>query len=138
MSGKVIPFLLKQKLLTYKSRCYNLSCSFLLYISLFPLTFTFSINVKLAENHRMYYYAQTHGTNSWKFKKLLVELLRHRYFYGLLRSSRSQMFFKIGVLKNFANFTGKNLHQSLFLRKLQAPRLLCRLQTPCRPSSSFY
>ena len=27
-----------------------------------------------------------------------------------VRSSRSQMFFKIGVLKNFANFTGKQLN----------------------------
>ena len=36
------------------------------------------------------------------------------------RSSRSQMFFKIGVLKNFANFTGKHLCWSLFLIKLQA------------------
>ena len=32
-----------------------------------------------------------------------------------LRSSRSQMFFKIGVLKNFANFTGEYLYWSLFL-----------------------
>ena len=31
------------------------------------------------------------------------------------RSSRSQMFFKIGVLKNFANFTGKHLCWSRFL-----------------------
>ena len=29
--------------------------------------------------------------------------------HPLWRSSRSQMFFKIGVLKNFANFTGKRL-----------------------------
>ena len=36
------------------------------------------------------------------------------------RSSRSQMFFKIGVLKKFAMFTGKHLCWSLFLRKLQA------------------
>ena len=27
------------------------------------------------------------------------------------------MFFKIGVLKNFANFTGKHLYRSLFLTK---------------------
>ena len=35
--------------------------------------------------------------------------------------SRSQMFFKIekGVLKNFANFTGKIMCWSLFLIKLQ-------------------
>ena len=30
------------------------------------------------------------------------------------RSSRSQIFFKIGVLKNFANFTGKHQCWSLF------------------------
>ena len=33
------------------------------------------------------------------------------------RSSRSHMFFKIGVLKNFANSTGKHLSWSLFLTK---------------------
>ena len=38
------------------------------------------------------------------------------------RSSRSQMFFKISVLKNFANFTRKHLCCSLFLLKLQALR----------------
>ena len=34
------------------------------------------------------------------------------------RSSRSQMFFKIGTFKNLANFTGKYLCWSLFLIKL--------------------
>ena len=33
---------------------------------------------------------------------------------------RFQMFFKIGVLRNFAIFTGKHLHLSNFLIKLQA------------------
>ena len=37
----------------------------------------------------------------------------------LCRSSRSQMFFKKDVLKNFANFTGKHLCWSLFLIKLK-------------------
>ena len=32
----------------------------------------------------------------------------------MLRSSRLQMFFEIGVLKNFANFKGKHLLESLF------------------------
>ena len=32
----------------------------------------------------------------------------------ILRSSRSQMFFKIGALKNFAIFTGKHLCWVLF------------------------
>ena len=35
------------------------------------------------------------------------------------RSSRSQIFFQIGVLKNFAKVKGKNLRWSLFLIKLQ-------------------
>ena len=38
----------------------------------------------------------------------------------MLQSSRSQMFFKIGVLWNFAIFTVKHLCWSLFLIKLQA------------------
>ena len=38
------------------------------------------------------------------------------------RSSRSQMFFKISILKNFPMFTGKHLYWSLFLIKLQAFR----------------
>ena len=40
----------------------------------------------------------------------------------LCRSSRSQMFFKIGALKTFAIFTAKHLCWSLFLMKLQAWR----------------
>ena len=35
------------------------------------------------------------------------------------KCSRSQMFFKIGVIKNFLIFTRKNLCWSLFLMKLQ-------------------
>ena len=37
--------------------------------------------------------------------------------YLMYRNSRSKMFFKIGVLKNFANFTEKYLYRSLFLTK---------------------
>ena len=40
----------------------------------------------------------------------------------IIRSSRSQMLFKIGILKNFAIFTGKHLCWSFFLIKLQAFR----------------
>ena len=39
------------------------------------------------------------------------------------RSSLSQIFFKIGVLENFTNFTGKHLCWSLFLIKLQVWKL---------------
>ena len=55
---------------------------------------------------------------------------------GLSRSSRSQMFFKIDLLKNFAIFVGKLLCWSLFLIKLQALKpatLLKRLQHMCFP-----
>ena len=41
-------------------------------------------------------------------------------FHILFRSSRSEMFFKIDVLKNFGICTGKQLRWSLFLIKLQA------------------
>ena len=39
-----------------------------------------------------------------------------------VRNSRSQVFFRIGVLKNFAIFTGRHLCWSLFLMKSQAFR----------------
>ena len=43
----------------------------------------------------------------------------HEEDNDIVRSSRSQMFFKIGVFKNFAIFKGKHLCRSLFLIKLQ-------------------
>ena len=53
------------------------------------------------------------------------------------RSSRLQMFFKIGVLKNCANFTGKHLCWSLFLKNscsLKACNFIIkRLQHRCFP-----
>ena len=51
---------------------------------------------------------------------LLVMLFIH---VGKRLKSRSQRFFKIGVLKNFAIFTGKHLCWRLFLIKLQYWRL---------------
>ena len=36
------------------------------------------------------------------------------------RSNRSQMCFKIGALKNFANFTGKHPRWNQFLTKFKA------------------
>ena len=44
------------------------------------------------------------------------------------RSIRSQMFFKIDVLKNFSIFTGKHKCSSLLLKKLQALRSEHRLE----------
>ena len=62
----------------------------------------------------------------FKIVESLQCILKTRYLriyldkLNLNRSRRSQMFFKIGVLKNIANFTGKHLCWSLFLIKLQA------------------
>ena len=54
-----------------------------------------------------------------------------------VKSSRSQMLFKIGVLKNFPIFTGKHLCWSLFFNKVAGlrPRILLkkRLQHSCFP-----
>ena len=52
----------------------------------------------------------------WSTGKTMVNSLQSKWKY---RSSRSQMFFKIAVLKNFAIFTRKHLRWSLFLIKLQ-------------------
>ena len=46
------------------------------------------------------------------------------------RSSHSQMFFKIGLRKNFTNFTGKDLCWSLFLITLQTLRPFYQKETP--------
>ena len=70
------------------------------------------------------------------FKKLW-KLLFYFIQKTLFRSSRSQMFFKIDVLKNFVIFTGKHLCRSLFLIKLQTwrPVIKKRLQHRCFPVS---
>ena len=41
---------------------------------------------------------------------------------NVVRSIRPEVFFKIGVLENFANFTGKHLCQSLFSNKVAGLR----------------
>ena len=49
------------------------------------------------------------------FKYFNKFLSKHNW-WSPIKSSRSQMFFKIVVLKNFAIFTGKHLHKSLYFR----------------------
>ena len=51
------------------------------------------------------------NTFSYRWFRLLSHI-------GSIRSSRSQMFFKIGILKNFAIFTGKHLCWILFFNKI--------------------
>ena len=52
--------------------------------------------------------------------KLLINFNFSQFHERIFRSSRTQMFFKTGVLKRFANFAGKHLCWSLFLKRLQA------------------
>ena len=60
------------------------------------------------------------------FLKILRKIFRKAMSKNFVRTAsedvqgRSQMFFKIGVLKKFAKFTGKHLCWSRFLIKLQA------------------
>ena len=55
--------------------------------------------------------------NEWPLNQIIFcSLLLHSYFY--LKSSRLQMFYKIGVLRNFAKFTEKQLCWSLFFKKV--------------------
>ena len=54
------------------------------------------------------------------FRKSLTKNLGRSTGIKIDRSSRSQMFFKTGVLKYIAIFAGKHLRWSLYLTKLQA------------------
>ena len=56
---------------------------------------------------------------NWQIKNALkIRILKNPWL--LIRSSRSQIFLKISVLKNLGDLTGKHLCWSLFLIKLQA------------------
>ena len=70
----------------------------------------------------------------WKYLKLsffdVSTGYRKRYEMGLrtLKSTRSQMFFRVGVLKNFAIFKRKQLRSSLFFKNSQT----------CRPATQVF
>ena len=53
-------------------------------------------------------------------KKLI--LWKSKFLQLFFRSSRPEVFFKKGVLKNFGKFTGKHLCQSLFFNKVAEVR----------------
>ena len=57
-------------------------------------------------------------------------ILHHR-FLTESRSSRPEVFYKKGVVKNFAKFTGKHLCQSLFFNKVAGlnPATLLKKET---------
>ena len=63
------------------------------------------------------------------------------WFFPFNRCSHRRCSVKKGVLKSFANFTGKHLWWSLFLIKLEAFRpvsLLKRLQYRCFPANDCF
>ena len=66
------------------------------------------------------------GINSWFLRAATLCENEHFHLkvvsFSLFRSSFSQMFFKIGVLKNFAIITGNHPCWRLFLIKLQVWR----------------
>ena len=77
-------------------------------------------------------------SQKWKWSFQLICKLHYLQFgFQKYRSSRSQMYFRIGVLKNFAMFTGKYLCLSLFFINIQAwkPATLLkkRLRHRCFP-----
>ena len=77
-----------------------------------------------------------------KLSEAAVHICHSKY-----RSSRPEVFCKIGVLRNFAKFTGKQLCQSLFFNKVAglwpatlltpSTRLCIRLSTPSTPATLF-
>ena len=56
----------------------------------------------------------------WFVRNYEVSVLSERR--DLYSSSRSEMVFKVDVLKNFVNLTGKHLCQSLFFNKIAVLR----------------
>ena len=65
------------------------------------------------------------SNSNWKFNNLFLSSWKWRWGTRN-RTSRLRMFFKMGVIKNSAIFTGKPLCWSLFLIKLQGWRLQYR------------
>ena len=53
----------------------------------------------------------------------IAKLLRTLFLLNTSRCIRLQMFFIIGVFKSFANFAGKHLCYSIFLKNLQSESL---------------
>ena len=83
-------------------------------------------------NHQEHLFHRTHITSYFRPVNI-AKFLRTAFLQNTTRSSRLKMFFKIGVLKSFANFTGKYLCWSLFLKNLQADGLkLYQKKTPTR------
>ena len=85
-------------------------------------------------NHQEHLFHRTLITSYFRPVNI-AKFLRTAFLYTS-RSSRLQMFFKIGVLKSFSNFTGKHLCWSLFLKNCRLKNcsfITKRLQHRCFP-----
>ena len=85
------------------------------------------INIKTCHfhssiNHQESFFHRTLITSYFRPVNI-AKFLRTAFLQNTSRSSRLQIFLKIGILKSFANFTGKHLCWSLFLKNLQAEGL---------------
>ena len=83
------------------------------------------INIKTCHfhssiNHQGHFFHRTRITSS--FCPVNIAKFLRTTFFQTSRGSCLQMFFKIGVLKSFANFTGKQSCWKLFLEKLASSR----------------
>ena len=82
---------------------------------------TFTKEILNGKFHFLYSVIGLHGGIKWEYwSEMRSRIVVSERKKALFRNSRSQMFFKIGILKNFANFTAKHLCWSLFLIKLLA------------------
>ena len=73
-------------------------------------------------NHQEHLFHRTLITSYFRAVNI-AKFLRAAFLQSTSRSSRFQMFLKIGAQNSFANFTGKHLCWSFFLKNLQAEGL---------------
>ena len=112
---------------TSEARKQSIISAFSIYmtVSLSGLQINIGFFLKLVESKGQRYiniWVIPHIAQYLRRKELLFLIKKRHLQYLIFRSSRSQMFFKIGVLKNFANFTAKHLCWSTFFIKLLAWR----------------
>ena len=118
---------------TSEARKQSIISAFSIYmtVSLSGLQINIGFFLKLVESKGQRYiniWVIPHIAQYLRRKELLFLIKKRHLQYLIFRSSRSQMFFKIGVLKNFANFTAKHLCWSTFFIKLQAWRAAALLK----------
>ena len=80
----------------------------------------FMFTKELLEDNISSFCAMFCGLWSWEAYKYQQSNLLTRF--SQFRSSRPEVFYKKGVLRNFANFTGKHLRQALFFNKIAGLR----------------